>query len=279
MGVLALKLWHLLVMVAPRRDGQPPAEDSWQAHFEALQNDGLRNLNFTRTMRGILLPVMTQLATALAVPYVITRGVLPWLGLPAPALQYANLYGHQVYHGMYLLYLGLRRLRKVAVELHNAIRDDRYLVGKELNNFDGEAAAAAAAVAAAAAAEAAIAAAAAVTETEAHEPAAEVNKQTGEVAIAGAGEEAAGVAEHAAVKGGTSCLQRPADEAKGVGAVQQQQLVGDGAGSASCNADCKAPAKDSNDDTCCEDGVQMEQGIVAGGLVQRRKVASEIGPA
>jgi Sec-independent protein translocase protein TatA len=135
MGVLALKLWHLLVMVAPRRDGAA-APDSWQAHFDALQAGGLRNLDFIRALTKIVLPVLLNLATSLAVPYVVTRAVLPLLQLPASVLGYANLYAYQVYHGVYVAWLGGRRLHALAVQLHNAIRDDRYLVGRQLNNFE-----------------------------------------------------------------------------------------------------------------------------------------------
>jgi Sec-independent protein translocase protein TatA len=135
MGVLALKLWHLLVMVAPRRDGAAPP-DSWQAHFDALQAGGLRNLDFSRALSKIVLPVLLNLATSLAVPYVVTRAVLPLLQLPASVLGYANLYAYQVYHGVYVAWLGGRRLHALAVQLHNAIRDDRYLVGRQLNNFE-----------------------------------------------------------------------------------------------------------------------------------------------
>jgi E3 ubiquitin-protein ligase MARCH6 len=124
-------------MVAPRRDGRaPPDPDSWQAHFDALQAGGLRNLDLNRALTKIVLPVLLNLSTCLAVPYVVTRGLLPLLGLPAAALQYANLYGHQVFHGCYLVYLGSQRLAGLAVQLHNTIRDDRYLVGRELHNFE-----------------------------------------------------------------------------------------------------------------------------------------------
>jgi hypothetical protein len=166
MGILALKLWHLLVMLAPRPGGRPPPEASWQALFEALQNGGLRQLDFGRAMRGLVLPTLNSLATGLAVPYVVTRGVLPLLGLPARWLQYAGLYGYTAYHGAWGALLLVRKLREVVARLHNAIRDDRYLVGRQLKNFTarekpGRAAAAGAAASAGAGAAAAAAAGAA----------------------------------------------------------------------------------------------------------------------
>lgn len=137
-------------MVAPRRDGRGPVDpDSWQAHLDALQAGGLRNLDLNRALTKIVLPVLVNLATCLSVPYVITRGLLPLLGLPASALQYANLYGHQVCHGCYVAYLGSKKLAGLAVQLHNTIRDDRYLVGRELHNLQQPAVAAATAAAAA----------------------------------------------------------------------------------------------------------------------------------
>ncbi|KAF6256292.1 hypothetical protein COO60DRAFT_1702419 [Scenedesmus sp. NREL 46B-D3] len=135
MGVLALKLWHLLIMVAPRRDGAAPP-DSWQAHFDALQAGGLRNLDFSRALTKIVLPVLLNLATSLAVPYVVTRAVLPLLQMPASVRGYASLYAYPAYHGACVAWLGGRRLHALAAQLHNAIRDDRYLVGRQLNNFE-----------------------------------------------------------------------------------------------------------------------------------------------
>eukprot|EP00775_Hariotina_reticulata_P005538 gene5538-5774_t len=94
MGVLVLKLWHLMVMVTPRRGQDPPDPNSWQAHFEAVQAGGLRNLQFKRALTKIVLPMMIQLGTGLSAPYVLSRGVLPLLRPPAEVLQYADLYAH-----------------------------------------------------------------------------------------------------------------------------------------------------------------------------------------
>jgi hypothetical protein len=148
MGVLALKLWHMLAAIRGRDaangggargggGGGAAAADGapWHAHLEALQAQGVRDLDFGRALRRVVLPVLSGLLTALAVPFVVTRGLLPLLGLPAPALQAANLYGYAACHGAYLVYLAGARLRRALRELHNAIRDDRYLLGRRLNNF------------------------------------------------------------------------------------------------------------------------------------------------
>jgi hypothetical protein len=212
MGVLGLKLWHLLVVVAPRREGQgqgqarghgqggaaaaaaaaaaagvPGAapdgvqegeaaaaaaagggggalgqglgehgdaagggggagvgleggDDSWAAHFEALQREGFRNINCRRVLQRLVLPVVAQLGTALAAPYALTRGLLPLLGLPAPWLQRANLWAYAALALALAALAAVRRLRAAAAALHSAIRDDRYLVGRRLDNCDAAAA-------------------------------------------------------------------------------------------------------------------------------------------
>ncbi|GBF99992.1 hypothetical protein Rsub_12719 [Raphidocelis subcapitata] len=180
MGVLALKLWHVLAFVRGRGrpgaagpgagggaggGGGPPAANAagpadaaaegWPIDVEALHPQALGRLDFRRAMGGVVLPVLGNLLTALAVPYVLTRGLLPLLPLPARALQAANLWGYAACHGAYAGWLAAGRLRAAVRELHNAIRDDRYLLGRRLNNFgagQGVAGAGAAAAAAAAAA-------------------------------------------------------------------------------------------------------------------------------
>jgi hypothetical protein len=151
-GVLALKLGHMLAVVRGRErraggggaaaGGANEQLNAWDVHLEALQAQGLRELDFGRALTRIVLPALDALLIALAAPYVLTRGLLPLLGLPARALQVANLYGYAVCHGLYLSYLASARVRAGLKELHNSIRDDRYLLGRRLNNLGAAAAAA-----------------------------------------------------------------------------------------------------------------------------------------
>lgn len=195
MGVLGLKLWHLLVVVAPRREGQgqeapgaaaagarpqqrPAAggaaaagaaarggaggaagaaadadDDSWLAHFEALQREGFRHIHCRRALTKLVLPVMAHLGTALAAPYVVTRWLLPMAGLPARWLQLANLWAYTVLAAAMAAVAAVRKVRALAAALHATIKDDRYLVGRRLNNCEQQAAREKAAAAAARAAQ------------------------------------------------------------------------------------------------------------------------------
>jgi hypothetical protein len=146
-GVLALKLGHMLAVVRGRErraggrgGGGAAAANAWDVHLEALQAQGLRDLDFRRALTHVVLPALDALLVALAAPYVLTRGLLPLLGLPPRALQVAHLYGYAACHGLYLSCLASARLRAGLRELHNSIRDDRYLLGRRLNNLGAHAA-------------------------------------------------------------------------------------------------------------------------------------------
>ena len=86
----------------------------------------------------------------LAVPYVVTRGLLPHvLGrlLSAEALQAVFLYGWFVEALLAASVLLSAQLRRGFVMLHNTLRDEKYLVGRELRNYTQDEAVPAAAAA------------------------------------------------------------------------------------------------------------------------------------
>jgi hypothetical protein len=86
-------------------------------------------------MREIVLPILVTLLTALCAPYVFARGLFPVLG-------YSLIVNSAVYRFAWsgclllgLIWYGIKSLQQWLSELHNAIRDDRYLIGKRLHNF------------------------------------------------------------------------------------------------------------------------------------------------
>ncbi|KAH7307266.1 hypothetical protein KP509_22G052000 [Ceratopteris richardii] len=132
LGLVFLKIWTRLVML-----GQVPpiVDDSWRMKFERVKADGFRHLQGLWVMREIVAPILMQLLTALCVPYVVARGLFPVLG-------YSLFVNSAVYRFAWsgclllaLLWYGIRYLQRWASELHNSIRDDRYLIGKRLHNF------------------------------------------------------------------------------------------------------------------------------------------------
>jgi E3 ubiquitin-protein ligase MARCH6 len=81
--------------------------------------------------QDIFMPIAMKLVSALCVPYVLAKGVFPRFG-------YSAAVNSAMYRFAWLVILGLVAfcyLAKVlCVELHASIRDDRYLIGKRVQD-------------------------------------------------------------------------------------------------------------------------------------------------
>ena len=86
-------------------------------------------------MSEVLWPIIKPLTVLLALPYAITRGIVPYLDLTAQHMQNLYTYGFAVEYLVLVVYFGTHHMVKGLQKLHNSIRDDRYLVGRQLNNF------------------------------------------------------------------------------------------------------------------------------------------------
>lgn len=132
LGLVFLKIWTRLVML-----GQvaPLVDESWRTKFERVKADGFTRLRGLWVMKEIVAPILVKLLTALSVPYVFSRGLFPALG-------YSLIVNSAVYRFAWsgclmlgLLWYGVKCLQQWLSELHNSIRDDRYLIGKRLHNY------------------------------------------------------------------------------------------------------------------------------------------------
>lgn len=153
LGVLYTKIACALTLMGP--------DWALKRAIEQAYRDGLRDMNLKFIIRELGAPVITCFGLALAVPYVIAHSVLP--------IFFTNhvtriLIARQIYPFFLLIafiivivILQIRQFRKLYV----AIKNDKYLVGQRLVNYDhqrkkrSEAAAAATAAAAAVAQQAA----------------------------------------------------------------------------------------------------------------------------
>ncbi|XP_071722205.1 LOW QUALITY PROTEIN: probable E3 ubiquitin ligase SUD1 [Rutidosis leptorrhynchoides] len=132
LGLIFLKIWTRLVMLDHM---MPFVDESWRLKFERVREDGFSRLQGLWVLREIVLPIMMKLLTALCVPYVLARGVFPVFGYPL-------VVNSAVYRFAWLGCLGLsvvcfcaKRFHVWFTNLHNSIRDDRYLIGRRLHNF------------------------------------------------------------------------------------------------------------------------------------------------
>ncbi|KAJ8572374.1 hypothetical protein K7X08_008885 [Anisodus acutangulus] len=136
LGLIFLKIWTRLVMLDHM---MPLLDESWRLKFERVRENGFSRLQGFWVLREIVFPIIMKLLTALCVPYVLARGVFPVFGYPL-------LVNSAVYRFAWIGCLGFslfcfcaKRFHVWFTNLHNSIRDDRYLIGRRLHNFGEEA--------------------------------------------------------------------------------------------------------------------------------------------
>lgn len=117
----------------------PLMDESWRVKFERVREDGFSGLRGFWILREIVIPIITKLLTALCFPYVFAKGLFPVLGYPL-------IINSTVYRFAWLgcllfsmLYFCAKRFHVWFMNLHNAIRDDRYLIGRRLHDFGDKA--------------------------------------------------------------------------------------------------------------------------------------------
>ncbi|KAG7618352.1 Zinc finger RING-CH-type [Arabidopsis thaliana x Arabidopsis arenosa] len=136
LGLIFLKIWTRLVMLDHML---PIVDDSWRAKFERVREDGFSRLQGLWVLREIVFPIVMKLLTALCVPYVLARGVFPMLGYPLVVNSAVYRFAWIGCLSVSLFCFCAKRCHVWFRNLHNSIRDDRYLIGRRLHNF-GEAA-------------------------------------------------------------------------------------------------------------------------------------------
>ncbi|CAF2132945.1 unnamed protein product [Brassica napus] len=130
LGLIILKIWTRLMV-----------DDSWRAKFERVKEDGFSRLQGLWVLREIVFPVVMKLLTALCVPYVLARGVFPMLGCTLVVNSAVYRFAWIGYLSASLLCFCVKRCQVWFRNLHNSIRDDRYIIGQRLHNSGEEAAA------------------------------------------------------------------------------------------------------------------------------------------
>ncbi|KAJ1703629.1 hypothetical protein LUZ63_003408 [Rhynchospora breviuscula] len=131
-GLIFLKIWTRLVMVDQMA---PLVDESWRRKFERVRDDGFSRLRGLWVLREIVGPIISKLLTALCIPYVFAKGIFPIFG-------YSLIINSAVYRFAWLgclifsaLCFCAKRFHVWFTNLHNSIRDDRYLIGRRLHNF------------------------------------------------------------------------------------------------------------------------------------------------
>ncbi|XP_076928553.1 putative E3 ubiquitin ligase SUD1 [Bidens hawaiensis] len=132
LGLIFLKIWTRLVMMD---HVLPLANDTWRVKFERVRDNGFSRLQGFWVLREIVVPIVMKLLTALCIPYVLARGVFPVFGYPLVVNSAVYRFAWLGCLGFSLLCFCAKRFHVWFTNLHNSIRDDRYLIGRRLHNF------------------------------------------------------------------------------------------------------------------------------------------------
>ncbi|GJZ15969.1 probable E3 ubiquitin ligase SUD1 isoform X2 [Tanacetum coccineum] len=131
-GLIFLKIWTQLVMLDQLA---PLVDDSWRVKFERVKENGFSRLQGFWVLREIVIPIIMKLLTALCFPYVLARGVFPVFGYPLIVNSAVYRFAWVGCLGFSLVCFCAKRFHAWFTDLHNSIRDDRYLIGRRLHNF------------------------------------------------------------------------------------------------------------------------------------------------
>lgn len=113
----------------------PLVDESWRVKFERVREDGFSRLQGLWVLREIVFPIIMKLLTALCVPYVLARGLFPVLGYPLVVNSAVYRFAWLGCLSFSALCFCAKRFHIWFTNLHNSIRDDRYLVGRRLHNY------------------------------------------------------------------------------------------------------------------------------------------------
>jgi len=128
LGLMYTKITAAITFMGP---------DWWlKTGIEQLYQDGVRNLNLARIIQSIVMPCVTRLGLSLSVPYILSHGILPML---LQDVQLVISVQRRIYPFtlltvvlVFLLILQFKQFNK----LLEHIKNDRYLVGKRLVNYN-----------------------------------------------------------------------------------------------------------------------------------------------
>lgn len=128
LGVLYTKIACAITMMGP----------DWflRAAIERAYRDGIRDMHLGFIFKELAVPVIVSFGLALAIPYVIAYSIVP---IFVTSVQLRNLIGRRLYPLLLLIAvagvvitLQIKQFKK----LYEHIKNDKYLVGQRLVNYD-----------------------------------------------------------------------------------------------------------------------------------------------
>ena len=114
--------------------GGPGGQEQWSARLERVYNNGLRNVEFVWTLREVCLRLLNAVGEYYFVPYFLARGVVPAFVHDPLVLNSLERYSVCIYMLAKAALFVSKQLVLFVEELHDHIKDEKYLIGMRLNN-------------------------------------------------------------------------------------------------------------------------------------------------
>jgi E3 ubiquitin-protein ligase MARCH6 len=137
LGAVLMKLVACVIMsgqVAPLRSLLDDARVN-----AANQRSGIvmGEFQLDRLTSHVALPLIRLLGLFLSVPYIVTRGLLPHFVESAYIRTLLSRFSYSALMLFCICWQSTNKLRSYFVRLHDTIRDEKYLINRELRNYKG----------------------------------------------------------------------------------------------------------------------------------------------
>jgi len=128
LGILHLKIMCAIVMIGP---------DWWlKDAVDRAYRNGIMNMDVAFILKQIAYPIVTTLMLAICIPFVLTAGFLPLLGLQRElvVLCFRRIYPLSMF---FVILIGVLVFQgKQFKALYERIKNEKYLIGKVLVNYE-----------------------------------------------------------------------------------------------------------------------------------------------
>lgn len=130
LGVVLHKIWIFLVL-------SERFETSWADRLDLLQNGGPARIdgNFWPIMRYTIGPLLFFWGVSLVGPYLVGKFVVAVTHSAAPSAALSMKYSYLICAVVHLTVWMCGYLRRMLWQLHDNIRDEKYLTGVRLHNY------------------------------------------------------------------------------------------------------------------------------------------------
>jgi E3 ubiquitin-protein ligase MARCH6 len=135
LGLVALKVWVQGVLMGAVALGGGAGQEQWSARLERVYANGVRNVDFLWTLREVCLRLLNTVGEYYFVPYFFTKAIAPLVIQDPLLINFLNRYSVCLYLLMKAALHVVKQCIAYVRELHDHIKDERYLVGMRLHNI------------------------------------------------------------------------------------------------------------------------------------------------